>query len=134
MCCIDWFITSLNQDCLTWIEFQGDSAITVDRSHLILGFRYIPSLGLQGISQELETFLVHLEIGITDPRRTANLNDAVLDFQLQIIDKGLAAVQEFGKVANSTAVFDGCRTRARQIVTDNRPTALVDVVLALLLI
>ena len=99
---------------------------------LIRGFGNRPSLGLQCLAQVLKTLLVDLEIRISDPRRTTDLYDSILDFQLEIINKGFATVQEFGKVTKPTLVFDRGRAGTRQVFADNRPASLVGIILTFL--
>jgi hypothetical protein len=90
---------------------------------LILWFGHGPAHGLGLGTQVFEPLLIDTQVGFANPTRRLDGDAVIGDHGNQVIDKGLAAIKEFGKSTNARLVLDFNGTIGRH----NLVPTLVDI-------
>merc|ERR1712024_437535 len=90
-----------------------------------------PTLCCKSLRDVVEPLAVHAKVAIANAGRTLDGDTVALHTHLQVIDKGLTAIEKSGKVANSRHVLDARVALIGQLVDDQLPATLVHVILPL---
>eukprot|EP00443_Scrippsiella_acuminata_P094969 CAMPEP_0115430108 /NCGR_PEP_ID=MMETSP0271-20121206/30874_1 /TAXON_ID=71861 /ORGANISM="Scrippsiella trochoidea, Strain CCMP3099" /LENGTH=122 /DNA_ID=CAMNT_0002855325 /DNA_START=123 /DNA_END=487 /DNA_ORIENTATION=+ len=89
-----------------------------------------PSLRTQSIRDVIQALGIHAEVAVAHSGGGADADARLIHANLEIVDKGLASVEEPGEVPDAREVLDAGIARAAEFVFREIPAALVNAVLA----